>query len=283
MKRTLIAIAIALAPLAAAGEVALPQPSPASTLTQAVGVSKVTVNYHRPGVKGRKIWGELVPYGQVWRLGANEATTIELSHDAKIAGNAVPAGKYALFAIPGESEWTLIVNKQTEQWGSYFYKQDQDLFRFNVKPASGPAVEWMQFTLTPKPVDEITVELAWENLRVSFPVAFDTEKIVWANIDAALAKADPDISKSWEDYHQAARYALQTGRRMDEAMVWIDKAMGFESFWNYELKGLLLEKQGKSADAIPLLEKAMETAKGKAPQEYIDNLGKKVAGMKKAK
>src|SRR5512133_1901447 len=107
MKKTLIAMAIALSSTAAFAAIDLPQPSPASTLTQAVGVSKVTINYHRPGVKGRKIWGELVPYGQVWRLGANEATPIELSHDAKIAGNAVPAGKYALFAIPSDKEGTL--------------------------------------------------------------------------------------------------------------------------------------------------------------------------------
>jgi len=281
MKRTLIAMAIALSSSAAYAAIELPQPSPASTLTQAVGVSKVTINYHRPGVKGRKIWGELVPYGKVWRLGANEATTVELSHDAKIAGNAVPAGKYALFAIPSEKEWTLVINKQPEQWGSYFYKQENDVVRFNVKPASGEAVEWMEFTMTPKPEGTIVVELAWEKLRVSFPVEFATEKIAWANIDTALAKADPNIDKSWSDYLQAARYALETGNRMDEAMVWIDKAMGHESFWNYELKGRLLQKQGKTAEAIPLMEKAMETAKGKAPQEYIDGLGKQVAEWKK--
>lgn len=281
MKKTLIAMAIALAPLTTLAEIELPQPSPASTLTQAVGVSKVTLTFHRPGAKGREIWGELVPYGQVWRLGANEATTIELSHDAKIAGSAVAAGKYSLFAIPAEKEWTLIVNKQPEQWGAYFYKQENDVVRFSVKPSSGEPVEWMQLTMTPKPSDTIVVELAWEKLRVSFPVEFATEKIVWANIDAALAKADPDITKSWEDYHQAARYAMQTGHRMDEAMAWVDKAMGFESFWNYELKGLLLQKQGKTAEAIPYMEKAMEHAKGKAPQEYIDNLGKTVAEWKK--
>lgn len=281
MKKTLIAMAVAFSSITALAEVKLPQPSPASTLSQGVGISSVKLTYHRPGVKERKIWGGLVPYGAIWRLGANEATTIELSHPAKIAGNAVPAGSYSLFAIPGEKEWVLVVNKQGEQWGAYFYKQEQDVVRFNVKPSSGEHVEGMQFTMTPRPADSIVVEMAWEKLRVSFPVEFETEKLVWASIDAALAKADPDITKSWEDYHQAARYAMQTGNRMDEAVAWVDKAMGFESFWNYELKGLLLHKQGRTAEAIPMMEKAMETAKGKAPQEHIDNLGKTVAEWKK--
>lgn len=281
MKKTLIAMAIALSSTAAFAAIDLPQPSPASVLTQAVGVSKVTITYHRPGVKGRAIWGELVPYGQVWRLGANEATTIELSHDAKIAGNAVPAGKYSLFAIPSEKDWTLVVNKQPEQWGAYSYKQENDVVRFNVKPSSGDPVEWMQFTMTPKPAGAIVVEMAWEKLRISFPVEFDTEKIVWANIDATLAKSDPNDDKSWDNYHTAARYALDSGKRMDDAMKWIDIAMKHESFWNYELKGRLLQKQGKTAEAIPLMQKAMETAKGKAPQEYIDGLAKTVAGWQK--
>ena len=273
-----LALAIALTAAAALGDVRLPEASPNATLTQEVGISRVSMVYHRPGVKGRKVWGELVPTGKVWRLGANEATTIEISHAAKFNGKDVAAGKYALFAIPGESTWTLILNKKNEQWGAYFYKEADDVLRFDVKPEATPPSEWFDIDATPLSDRAMRIDISWEKLRIPFTIEFDTPTLVWKQIDDALASP----GAKWSDFLTAARYSMQTNTRMDDGMKWIDEAMKRqESFWNYELKGLMLHKLGRDDEARPLMLKAAELAKGKAPQEYVDNVLKEVASWKK--
>ncbi|HJX29167.1 MAG TPA: DUF2911 domain-containing protein [Thermoanaerobaculia bacterium] len=253
---------------AAQTQIKLPQASPAALVKTAVGTSDVTLNYHRPGVKGRKIWGELVPFGQVWRLGANNATTITFADSVKVEGKDVPAGTYGLFAIPAQDKWTLILNKEAQQWGAYSYKQEQDLVRFDVKPQTGPFTEWMVFNITPAGEGKAVVEMAWENVRVPFTVETDAETATWKSIDEVLAG-----SPAWGDYLTAARYALDKGKRLDEAMVWVDKSISAqESFWNHELKARLLQKEGKTAEAITHLDKAITLAQGKAPKEYIAGL-----------
>jgi hypothetical protein len=276
MRSVLVALSLLVA-AGASAEIQLPQASPSTTLVQGVGISKVTVTYHRPAVKGRKVWGDLVPYGQVWRLGANNATTLELSHDAKIQGQAVPAGKYSLFAIPAQNEWTYIVNKQHAQWGAYFYKQDQDLVRFTVKPEAVPFQERFSIDLVPVSDRVLRAEVAWESVRAPFTIEFDTGALVWKQIEERLAKADA----TWEDFHQSARYALQTKTRLDDAMKWLDTAMKTESFWNYELRGQILHELGRDAEAVPLMLKAKELAKGKAPQEWLDGVDKQIASWRK--
>jgi Protein of unknown function (DUF2911) len=248
----------------------LPQPSPAAKAALTVGVTDVEIVYHRPGVKGRTIWGELVPWGEVWRLGANEATTISFSTPVKVEGHDVPAGTYGLFAIPAKDKWTLILNKQPKQWGAYFYKQEEDLVRFDVKPQTGPANEWMAFTMTPTSPDSAVIEMAWDTVRVPFTVKVDVDRMVWSEIDKALA-GKPDT----ETYLTAVQYALNTGARLDEAMSWTDKAIALqENFWAHEFKAKLLQRQGKVDEAVQHLDKAMALAKGKAPQAYIDGLVK---------
>lgn len=272
-----LALVLGLFALPAFAEIQLPQASPSSTITQGVGISKVTVTYHRPAVKGRKVWGELVPLGKVWRLGANNATTLELSHDATVNGHKVPAGKYALFAVPAENEWTYVLNKQHQQWGAYFYKQDQDQLRFAVKPEAAEFREWFDIDLVPVSERAMRVDVAWEKVRVPFTIEFDTPALVWKQIDQKLAASDA----TWEDFHQAARYAMNTNTRLDDAMKWVDEAMKTESFWNYELKGLLLHRAGRDAEALPLMLEAKELAKGKAPQEWLDGVDKEIASWKK--
>lgn len=277
MRKTL-ALAVALTATAALAEVRLPEASPGAVLTQELGISKVTITYHRPGVKGRRIWGGLVPTGQVWRLGANEATTVELSHDAKLNGAPLAAGKYALFAIPNESDWTLIFNKKSDQWGAYFYKAEDDVLRFNVKPEAAESTEWFDVDALPLSEKAMRVDITWDKLRVPFTIEFDTPALVWKSIDATLATP----AATWDDFHQAARYAFQTNTRMDEGLRWIDEAMKRqESFWNYELKGLMLHKLGRDEEAAPLMHKAAGLSKGKAPKEYTDNVLKEVASWKK--
>jgi hypothetical protein len=261
----------------ARAELKLPDASPGASVKTAVGTTEVTIDYHRPGVKGRKIWGELVPWGQVWRLGANAATTITFTDPLKVQGHEVPAGTYALFAIPGPDKWTLILNKTAKQWGAYFYKAEEDLLRFDVQPQTGPFTEWMVFEITPAGNGKAVVEMAWETLRLPFTLELDADAMAWKSVDDTLAG-----TPEWGDYQTAAEWALIKDQRLDEAMTWVNKAMALqESFWNYETKAKLLQRAGKTEEAIQHLEKAMELAAGKAPKEYIANLEKRKAEWRK--
>jgi hypothetical protein len=283
MKRLVTALALAAMPVVAVAQIKIPQASPAAVVSQEIGISSVKITYHRPGVKGRAIWGGLVPYGKVWRLGANEATTIELSTRGKIAGKEIAAGKYALFAIPAEKEWTFIVNKGADEWGAFSYKEADDVFRFKANPRTGEPAEYMQFTIMPDGPAGASVEMAWGTVRVSFPVEFDTSALVWKGVDEAVAKVDPKDPKGWQTYLNAARYAVDSNQRLDDGLGWIGKAMATESFWNYEVKAQLLHAKGNDKEAIPTMEKALELEKGKIPQEHIDDVQKMLDGWKSGK
>jgi hypothetical protein len=156
--------------LAALGQTPAPPQSPAGSASGAAGAAKITVEYHRPSVRGREIWGGLVPYGQVWRLGANEATTIAFSAPVKVEGKDVPAGTYALFAVPGKDKWTFIVNKNAKQWGAFKYQQSEDVLRFDVAPQTGGAVEMMTISIVPKGPAASSVEMEWAKVKVAFGV-----------------------------------------------------------------------------------------------------------------
>jgi len=148
----------------------LPRLSPKSFVGQTVGYTKVIINYGSPGVKERSIWGELVPYGEVWRTGANEATTIEFDSDIYIEGNKVPAGKYSLFTIPSKEEWTIILNKIYDQWGAYKYDEDEDLLRFKVPQLSNHHVERLTFRFQYKDAYRSDVILEWAKIKISFEI-----------------------------------------------------------------------------------------------------------------
>jgi hypothetical protein len=284
MRKTALSAALLLlsaaTPLAA--DVRLPQPSPAATVSGTIGITTVAISYHQPGVKGRQIWGELVPYGALWRLGANDATTISFSDAVKVAGHDVPAGTYALFAIPGKESWTLVLNRKAQQWGAYFADPKEDQLRFDVRPAAGDATEWMTFGIVPTGATSARVDWAWEKLRFSFPVEVEVSRLVWAGVEKALTEAKPD---DWQTPLQAARWARQDHRRLDEAIVWLDRSIAIrQSFWNYELKALLLHDAGKTAEATPLMEKAIELSKkGGPPKEYTEGLEKTLASWQAEK
>jgi hypothetical protein len=165
------ALALALAAAAPApAQPKGPRPSPKASVMQAVGTAEVTITYSRPGVKGRVIWGGLVPWDKVWRAGANEATTFAVTQDVTIDGQKLPAGTYSLHAIPGKAEWTVIFNKDAKQWGSFNYKEADDALRIKVKPETGEMTEWLTYSITPAGPYAATVALAWEKLRVPFTV-----------------------------------------------------------------------------------------------------------------
>jgi hypothetical protein len=199
---------------AARAAIEVPAPSPAASVTQTIGVTKITIDYHRPGVKGRKIWGELVPYDKVWRLGANEATTITFADPVTIKGRELAAGSYALFVVPKAGVFTLVFNSQAKQWGAFSYDESKDVLRFDIQPDSSKFAEWMTFEITPQPKGIARVDWRWERLHFSFDVEVPVEKIVWGRIDAGLASGTP----TWEDYLSAARYAWQEKSRLPDAM-----------------------------------------------------------------
>jgi hypothetical protein len=169
MKRSSV-VALSLAALASFSALAQAPASPAGTVSGAAGAAKITIDYHRPSVRGREIWGVLVPWGQVWRLGANEATTIAFSAPVKVEGKDVPAGTYALFAIPGKDKWTFILNRTAKQWGAFKYQQGEDLLRFDVVPQPGAAVEMMTLSIVPKGATSASVEMEWAKVKTAFTV-----------------------------------------------------------------------------------------------------------------
>jgi hypothetical protein len=256
------------------------QESPAASVSHTIGTTDVTIDYHRPGVKGRTIWGALVPYGEVWRTGANDATTIRFEDAAKIDGHDVPAGTYAFFAIPEKDHWTLILNKTAKQWGAYSYDEKQDLMRWSATPKSAEMTEWLTYAIEPSGADGATVHLRWEKLDVAFTVSVDVKAVMLSKIDRALGQAKSD---DWQVRLQAARYYFDTDYKLDQALAWTDDSIKIqENYRNCELKARILHKQNRDAQALPFLEKAIDLAKSKkASQAYIDGLAKLAAEWKK--
>lgn len=271
---------ILLAALVALPLVAQPKPapvrltplrvSPAASITQEIGISRIELAFARPAVKGRRIWGDLVPFGQVWRAGANNATVLTLSHPAMVAGKEVPAGSYGFFVIPGEKTWTLILNRKAKQWGAYDYKAEEDQLRWVVTPQAGPHLEYLDYRVLPEGTGRATVELGWEKLRVSFPIEFDTKAIYWTQLEATLKQA-PD--SDWVPWYQAAAYCQAQGVEPGQALAWIEKSLkAGESFWNHETAARVYRDAKRMPEALSHLQKAIELSRGKAPKEYTTNL-----------
>jgi tetratricopeptide (TPR) repeat protein len=253
--------------------------SPACTVSQEIGISKVELAFSRPFVKGRKIWGELVPFGQVWRVGANSATTLTLSHAAKVAGKDVPAGTYGFFAIPGPKTWTLILNRKAKQWGAYDYKAEEDQLRWEVTPQSGAFLECLDYRILPRDAGSATVELAWESLRVSFALTFDTKALYWAHLEAQLKKAPETDGVPW---YQAAKYCQEQGIEPQKALAWIELSLkAWDSFWNHEVAARIYKDAKRLPEALLHIQKAIDLSKDKAPKEYTENLEKELAAWKK--
>lgn len=259
----------------AAAEVQQLWESPAASVSQHLGLTEIKIDYHRPAVKGRVIWGQLVPYAKVWRTGANDATTISFSTPVRVAGKDVPAGTYALFAVPEKDRFTFILNKNAQQWGSYFYKAEDDQLRFEVKIEPAPHKEWLEYQLELKDRASASAALHWEKLRVSFPIEAEVDRIYRAHLTTELAKADqaPTTKDSWSTYFLAAKYFINQGGELGQAGALLDKAGRIDkNFWYYEWRARLLQKQGKVQEAVPLLSQAKQLAAGKAPQGYLDGL-----------
>jgi hypothetical protein len=264
---TVLALA---APNEAHADLDLPRPSPMAKVTQTIGLTDVTVEYSSPGVKNRKIWGELVPYDKMWRTGANTATKITFSKDVTVAGKPVPAGTYALFTIPTKGAWTLILNKNPNQPGTATeYKADLDLLRLQLQPKPAPFRERMAFIFADMTDDKGTLELEWEKLRLSIPIGVATAQQALANINAA-------VDNSWRTYANAARYMLETKKDYDTGMKYIDQSLALKEEWfNLWLKAELLAAKGNYKDAVATAEKAQALGAKAGPGFFLEGEVKK--------
>ena len=236
----------------------LPRPSQHAVLTQRIGITDVTINYHRPLVNGRKIWGGLVPYGQVWRAGANENTTIEFSDPVTIEGKPLPKGTYGLHMIPGENEWTVIFSKNSTSWGSFTYDQAEDALRVTVKPQSAELHEALTYDFdNPKP-DSSVVTLRWEKLAVPFKVGVNVNEVVAQSLHNQLRGLAQFTWFGWDD---AATYLIDNKTNLEEALKYEeDSIQNEERFDNLFTKSRILDALGRKDDATAARNKGLEMA-----------------------
>ncbi|HEX8411430.1 MAG TPA: DUF2911 domain-containing protein [Thermoanaerobaculia bacterium] len=233
-----------------------PRPSPKASVMQAVGITDVTINYNRPGVKGRAIWGALVPWDKVWRTGANEATTIEFSDDVWINGQKLAKGLYSLHTIPTATEWTIIFNSVASQWGSYSYDATKDALRVKATPRAADHREWLTFEFPEMTTDTARVDIRWEKIAVPFTIDTKSTERTMASFRNAM---NPD----WRTPYMAADFAFNhKGAATDaEVNAWIEQSLkANQNIANLYLRARLAERAGNKADAIRYGEMAIAAA-----------------------
>jgi predicted negative regulator of RcsB-dependent stress response len=245
-------------------------PSPAATVAQKVGISTVTVNYSRPSVNGREIWGTLVPFGwnkqgfgnnneAPWRAGANENTTITFTHDAEVEGHNIPAGSYGLFyVINKDNTGEVILSKDYKSWGSFWYNPESDAMRANIRLRSIPMTERLTYEFDSITKNTAELLLNWEKKQFPVKIQFAVDEIVLANAEEELKGT---TGFTWQGYASAANYALQNKTHTDQALRWIDQAIAQNSNFNtLSIKSGLLKETGKEADADKLMNEALAMA-----------------------
>ena len=272
--------------LHAQDEVKIPAASPLQSIEQEFGQNKISIQYSRPGKKGRKIFGELVPYGKIWRTGANASSKIKFGGDVIVAGQSVPAGEYALYTVPGKDMWEIIFHKNTSYWGDGgpSYKKEEDQLRFKVKPETlGKEVETFTIAFEHLSSTAVDVALMWDKTRVIFTVKADLAAI-FANIEKGLAAAPEDK----RPYYSAAQFYLDNGGDLNKALQWADSSEKQypDNYWSLQLRARILMRQGKFKEAIESLNQSNEIAKkvlkdDPDAQYYMDTNNKLLAEARK--
>lgn len=280
MKRVILAacLSTALLPVTALAQLELPSPSPAAKAMQRVGLTDITVEYSSPAVKGRKVWGELVPYDKVWRTGANAATRITFSKDVTFGGKPVPAGTYSVVTFPTASGWTVALSKELTWFaGGKEYSDKDDVVRVPATTAEIPLRERMIFTFSNTTDDTTSLDLEWEKLRVSVPVKTETTPQVMANIKALT-------DNGWRPHVQAARWLAENTKEYDQALRYADASIMIQSTWlNNWTRADILSKKGKWADAKKAAQVAWDLG-NKDPNFYMkDTVAKAMADWKSKK
>ena len=247
-----------------------PRTSQGASVAQKVGVTEIVVKYHRPGVKGRPIWGALVPYGQVWRTGANEVTTISFADPVTIEGKPLGGGTYGLFTLPRAGSWTVILSTNTTTWGTE-YDSTKDVLRVDVTPLASEFTEWMMFSFSGLSDTGATLELRWEKLVVPVRIGVATVSIVLDHARKEFsAGAD---SGRWQMLRQAAGYALAQNVRLDEARSWIDRSLSVNrNFQSLCMKSDILDRSGNASGAAGVLDDAIAGTKESDVTSYAQTL-----------
>ena len=260
-----------------------------------IGITDVSIHYDRPGVKGREgqIWGKLIPVGYAdlgfgntkkapWRAGANENTTIEFSTDVKVEGQELPAGKYGFFIAYDPNECTLIFSKNYTSWGSFYYDPKEDVLQVKVKPLPmDKTVEWLKYEFQNQSQNSATIALEWEKLMIPFRIEVDFAK---TQLESFRRELRSDKGFYWEAWDQAASWCLQKNSNLDEALLWADTATsvnfgGEKSFQAWSTRALILDKLGRSAEAVDIMNKALPFGNAAELHQY----GRKLISEKKPK
>ncbi len=246
-----------------------PKASPAATLTQEVGFTTIKVDYSRPAARGRKIFGDLVPYGRIWRVGANESTKISIDTEVEVLGNKLPKGTYALYAFPDEDEWEIVFHKNTTHWGDgrKKYNSEEDAFRVSVKPQELPGYQ-ENFLIAFDSISHNSAALIlhWAKTKVSIPISVNTHEVMEQQIEERLShQAKP------QTYYEAARYYVEQGMKYNTALSYLNKAieLGGDTYYFYRVKSLAEAALGDYKSAIASAQKSLELAQAQGKDEFV--------------
>jgi Protein of unknown function (DUF2911) len=253
-----------------------PSPSTPQYVKQDFGLSSIELSYSRPGVKGRKIFGDLVPYGKVWRTGANQATTLTFGDDVIIGGTKIPAGKYGLLSIPDDKKWTIIITKQLDVTSPGAYKQDQDVVRLDVDTHDMPyAIETFTIMFGNVTGSGCDLDLLWDKTMVRLPIKTEVDAKIMTQIDNALNKDN-------RPYFAAASYYMDNGKDLNKALEWFNKATDQDptAYFIFYQKARCQAKLGKKQDAVATAQKSMQLAKDANNPDYVTLNEKLIASLK---
>lgn len=259
-KLPLIVFAIFLTSLTAWAQTELkkPEASQAAKVSQRIGLTDIEISYHSPLTKGRTVWGDLVPYGKVWRAGANENTSISFSTDVKVGGKNLLAGTYGLHMIPEKDAWTIIFSKNYYSWGSFFYTEAEDALRIKVTPQTCEMQDWLGYYFSNPTASSVTFELRWEKLRVPVMVEVDVPEIVFQSMQKELVHINGFF---WQGYNQAAAYCVSNNIHLDIAEKWLEKSISIQkNFTNLTTKSKLKALQNNRTESEKLAKEAMDLA-----------------------
>lgn len=261
-----------------AQQLKVPAPSPLQTIKQAFALSDITIEYSRPGVKNRVIFGDVVPFGKTWRTGANQTTKITFGEDVKVEGNPVTAGTYGIYSVPNKDSWDIMFYKDLTLAGNVAeYKPENEVLRFKVKPTALPAkVETMTFNIADVTPSTANVELLWEQTRVTFSVVADIDSKIMKNIEAS-------VLKDARPYFQAASYYYENNKDLKQALTWVDKAIeqNPKAYWVVLLKAKIQAKLKDNKSVIATAEQVIGLAKEDKNDDYVKMAEKLIAEAKK--
>jgi hypothetical protein len=253
---------------AVAQQIQMPQASPSAKISQKVGLTDVVVEFSRPSTKGRKVFGELVPFGQVWRTGANAATILSFSTEVKLGGVAVPAGSYALYSIPGKASWTIILSKNTKLWGAIGYDAKDDVLRFEASPAKTSRM-YDSFEISFNKLTDNSADLSikWEQTRVDFTIQTDVDPIVMADIKKQVIDAQ---STNPALLYQAANYYFTSNKDVNQAYTWIKQSTDSDpKYWTLHLRAKIELSLGKKTEALESATKSKNLAIENKNPDYV--------------